>query len=77
MFTTINAIRHEAEDDEYSVIYIGTRDGVIIKLVHGNVSGTHFSNVVDEMLIFHGEPIRSMVISPKRRTLYAAGDSSQ
>ncbi|KAM4553450.1 semaphorin-3E isoform 2-T2 [Fundulus diaphanus] len=75
--TQIAVDRVQAQDGHYHVLYIGTDDSVVLKVItiYNKETDTIEEVLLEEMHIFKvPAPIREIIISPKRQQLYVGSE---
>nr|XP_015820120.2 semaphorin-3E isoform X2 [Nothobranchius furzeri] len=75
--TQIAVDRVQAQDGHYHVLYIGTDDSVVLKVItiYNKDSDTMEEVLLEEMQVFKvPAPIREIIISPKRQQLYVGSE---
>uniref|UniRef100_A0A7N5ZWC4 Sema domain, immunoglobulin domain (Ig), short basic domain, secreted, (semaphorin) 3E n=1 Tax=Anabas testudineus TaxID=64144 RepID=A0A7N5ZWC4_ANATE len=75
--TQIAVDRVQAQDGHYHVLYIGTDDSVVLKVItiYNKDTDTMEEVLLEELQVFKvSTPIREIIISPKRQQLYVGSD---
>uniref|UniRef100_A0A671U753 Sema domain, immunoglobulin domain (Ig), short basic domain, secreted, (semaphorin) 3E n=1 Tax=Sparus aurata TaxID=8175 RepID=A0A671U753_SPAAU len=75
--TQIAVDRVQAQDGHYHVLYIGTDDSVVLKVItiYNKDTDTMEEVLLEELQIFKlPAPIREIIISPKRQQLYVGSE---
>ncbi|XP_029010343.1 semaphorin-3E isoform X2 [Betta splendens] len=75
--TQIAVDRVQAQDGHYHVLYIGTDDSVVLKVItiYNKDTDTMEEVLLEELQVFKvPTPIKEMIISPKRQQLYVGSD---
>ncbi|XP_035498578.2 semaphorin-3E isoform X1 [Scophthalmus maximus] len=76
--TQIAVDRVQAQDGHYHVLYIGTDDSVVLKVItfYNKDTDTMEEVLLEELQLFKvSAPIREMIISPKRQQLYVGSEA--
>ncbi|XP_061678729.1 semaphorin-3E isoform X2 [Syngnathoides biaculeatus] len=76
--TQIAVDRVQAQDGHYHVLYIGTDDGLVLKVItiDNKDANTIEEVLLEELQVFEvPAPIKEIVISPKRQQLYVSSDA--
>uniref|UniRef100_A0AAQ5ZEA6 Sema domain, immunoglobulin domain (Ig), short basic domain, secreted, (semaphorin) 3E n=1 Tax=Amphiprion ocellaris TaxID=80972 RepID=A0AAQ5ZEA6_AMPOC len=75
--TQIAVDRVQAQDGHYHVLYIGTDDSVVLKVItiYNKDTDTMEEVLLEELQVFKlPAPIRELIISPKRQQLYVGSE---
>uniref|UniRef100_A0A8C2WVL7 Sema domain, immunoglobulin domain (Ig), short basic domain, secreted, (semaphorin) 3E n=1 Tax=Cyclopterus lumpus TaxID=8103 RepID=A0A8C2WVL7_CYCLU len=75
--TQIAVDRVQAQDGHYHVLYIGTDDSVVLKVItiYNKDTDTMEEVLLEELQVFKvAAPIREIIISPKRQQLYVGSE---
>ncbi|XP_030646338.1 semaphorin-3E [Chanos chanos] len=75
--TQLAVDRVEAEDGHYNVLYIGTGDSVVLKVItiYNKEAGSVEEVLLEELQVFHvSVPITEILISSKRQQLYVGSE---
>ncbi|XP_077953839.1 semaphorin-3E-like isoform X3 [Gasterosteus aculeatus] len=76
--TQIAVDRVQAQDGHYHVLYIGTDDSVVLKVItiYNKDTDTTEEVLLEELQVFKvPAPIREIIISPKRQRLYVGSEA--
>ncbi|XP_064483153.1 semaphorin-2A-like [Ornithodoros turicata] len=77
VFLSLAVHKVNVDGMDYSVYYIGTRDGLVYKVVEWKINpGNTLSDLIDVFEASHGEPIRTMDISSVHKSLYVGSDDA-
>lgn len=76
-FSTLAYHREQSPQNSFTVLYIGTTDGVLIRAIVGNDTDAEKNEYVDELPIADGKVLKVMELSIEFESVYVGWDNGQ